>query len=237
MTLSAAGCDSRVASWIRAEVSAVAVGGQGGEVRVSVSEQSGRDGDGRAGGGAAMLEHGVDHGAPGAAVAVDERVDRLELCVGDRRLGQERHVGAGDKRAEAIDCGHDPRVMRRDEHGGVRRGTRSANPHLLGAEPTRIGEILNTHQRFVDGEDCLKESRGSGRSGLSRAVRRMGGGPDVSPLDRLRSSPGQAAQLAGSAEASRLTVAEVTGHAASRGRQRCRSQPERLGDSVSDSAD
>ena len=64
------------------------VGGQCGEVRSGVGQQPGRHRHGDVAGQAVAAQHRVDQRAAGAAVAVGERVDRLELGVRDRGLGQ-----------------------------------------------------------------------------------------------------------------------------------------------------
>lgn len=51
----------------------------------------------------AWRTHGVDEGATGAAVAVIERVDRLELRVGDRDLYQHGQIYAMDERDQVIE--------------------------------------------------------------------------------------------------------------------------------------
>ena len=66
-----------------------AVGGERVEVASFSDQQAAADGNGGVGGQALAVEHEVDQGTAGAPVAVGERVDRLEMGVGDRCLGQD----------------------------------------------------------------------------------------------------------------------------------------------------
>ena len=50
--------------------------------------------------------------APGAAVAVNERVDGLELGMGDRGVGDDREVVSTQERDKVVDSGRDPPVLR-----------------------------------------------------------------------------------------------------------------------------
>jgi hypothetical protein len=71
-----------------------AIGGEGREVVITQGEQAGRDRHGDAVDRAGVQQHGVQERARSAAVAVGERVDGLELDVGQRSVGEGRQVVA-----------------------------------------------------------------------------------------------------------------------------------------------
>jgi hypothetical protein len=48
-------------------------------------------------------KHRVNQGAASASVSISERMDGLELRVGDRSLGQQRQIGAPGKSHEIVD--------------------------------------------------------------------------------------------------------------------------------------
>jgi hypothetical protein len=58
-------------------------------------------------------QHRMDEGASGAAVAVGERVDGLELCVGDRSVHEHRDVVAPGEAREVGDGWPGSSVVRR----------------------------------------------------------------------------------------------------------------------------
>ncbi len=64
------------------------------EVGDRVGEQPRRDRDRHALGQTPVAQHLVQQGSPRTAVAVDERMDRLELGMSERRLDQDREIGA-----------------------------------------------------------------------------------------------------------------------------------------------
>lgn len=76
-------------------------------------------------------EHERDHQATDPAVAVEERMDHLELVVGDRELDQERKVGLVQELLEVAECSLHFVGWWGDEDGVLEGG--STDPHGTGA--------------------------------------------------------------------------------------------------------
>jgi hypothetical protein len=85
----------------------------------------------------ATSEYDVDEGAPSPAVPVIERVDRLELCVHQRRLRQRRQRFVVDDGAEVVDKTIHFVRRRRHEVGPARVVVVSADPILRGTDASR----------------------------------------------------------------------------------------------------
>ena len=97
----------------------------------------------------------MDQAAADPAVAVEEGVDRLELCVGDCGLGHRRQVVAVEERDEVIDEAVDLGLGRRYVPGVNRAIEASADPVLLGAEFTWVRPRLACHERPMDRADVV----------------------------------------------------------------------------------
>ena len=76
----------------------------------------------------------MDEGAPRAAVAVDEGVDRLEVGVGDGGLGQGRQIRAAGEGEEVLQRFGHPFVPGRNEERARGGELGSADPHGLAAQ-------------------------------------------------------------------------------------------------------
>ena len=72
----------------------------------------------------------VDERPPDAPIAVDERVDVLELGMGDRRLRHGRQIVAKDEQAGVLKQGRDRLGRRRDVRGADRVEVVAADPVL-----------------------------------------------------------------------------------------------------------
>ena len=107
----------------------VAVGGERSEVRVGVGEQPSRDRDGDVAGEALVAQLCVHEGTAVSSVSIGERMDGLELGVGDGGLGQNRYVVAIDEREQVVDRTRDVVVARRDEQRVVRAVIAPTDPH------------------------------------------------------------------------------------------------------------
>jgi len=84
-----------------------------------------------------VAQHRLDDCATGSAVAVWERVDRLELGVRDCDLGQCRDVDSADECDEVIYRRRNTVVVRRNEVGKVRAEGVAADPHLFVSPASR----------------------------------------------------------------------------------------------------
>jgi hypothetical protein len=136
------------------------------------------------------VEHGVDECAAGAAVAVDERVDRLELRMGDRGAHDRVAGRVGD---EVREVGDEPRhfgFRRRDELGPQWAPPRTAHPVLLAAQPRFERRLDGVLQAFDvgdgDGSGPVGEcgDGGFGRSHVADHVERDPGTPAEGLGDR-----------------------------------------------------
>ena len=103
-----------------------------------------------AGGDAAAPQHDVHEGAADAAVAVDERVDGLELGVGDGRLRHRGQVVAGDEGDEVLEQRPDEVLGRRHEGGVGRVAEPAADPVLLLAHAAGPRPLVARHEHRVD---------------------------------------------------------------------------------------
>ncbi len=103
-----------------------------------------------AGGDAAAPQHDVHEGPADAAVAVDERVDGLELRVGDGRLRHRGQVVAGDERDEVLEQRHDEVLGRRHEGRIGRVAEPAADPVLLHAHAAWSRALVPRHEHGVD---------------------------------------------------------------------------------------
>ena len=111
----------------------------------------------------------MDERTADAPVAVDERVDRLELGVRDGRLGDGRQVVAGHEGDEVLEQRADEVLGRRHE-GGVRRVAEPpADPVLLLADAPGPRALVARHQRRVDREQVLGRDRSRSRSAIAIA--------------------------------------------------------------------
>ena len=92
----------------------------------------------------------MDQAAPDASIAVDERVDRLELCVGDGGLSHGRQVITIDK-VDEVRHQRWNMVFRRRDIARIRRVVpATADPVLFRAKPTRHDSLgLIGHQGAV----------------------------------------------------------------------------------------
>jgi len=97
-------------------------------LRAVIRRRQSSDGHGGVPGQPLVPEHQVDQGPAGAAVPVGERVDRLELGVGDRRLSQDGQVVACGESHEIVDGAWDPAVVGRDEVGADGGAATAADP-------------------------------------------------------------------------------------------------------------
>ena len=99
----------------------------------------------------------MDQASSDPTVAIDERMDRLKLCMRDRGLGERRHVVAIDEVDEIAHQRFDMLRWRRDESGAARAVAPAADPVLLGAE--LAGETLDrpifAHQHLVHALDVV----------------------------------------------------------------------------------
>jgi hypothetical protein len=96
-------------------------------------------------------QNGVDESTPGTPVAVDERVDVLELRVCDGGLCDGREVGAVDESAEVLQQLGDLLVRRTDIRSAYWVIVVSTDPALGGAKDPRDLAILGEpEQRAMD---------------------------------------------------------------------------------------
>lgn len=94
----------------------------------------------------------MDEDPAGAAVAVGERMDGLELGVGDGRLHEGGHVRAPQVGEEVIHPGPQAFRVGRDELRRVRRGCPSPDPPLHVAVGARAGMLLTVHEGTMGGQ-------------------------------------------------------------------------------------
>lgn len=87
---------------------------------------------------ASATQHDVHERASNPAIAVDKRVDRLELGVGDGGLHDSRHRGVVDEAAEIGEELLDQLRRWRDEPCGAGVQTAPADPALLRAQQTGV---------------------------------------------------------------------------------------------------
>jgi hypothetical protein len=101
------------------------------------------------------LEEHMDEAAANTAIAVAERMDRLELGMRDRRLRDGRDVVSVHELAEIGDQGWDVFMRRWDEHGMQRRSAAdpSLRPTDLPGDPAQRG---GNRKRPVDGADVIE---------------------------------------------------------------------------------
>jgi hypothetical protein len=119
----------------------------------------------------------VHEGAPGGAVAIDERMDRLELRVSDGRLWDGRHRVVVDERAQVLEQFGDEVRGRRDERGRARIEAAPANPVLAGADlPGVLTEAGPRQEPLVH----LRQTVDGDRLGVAERVDRPRHRVDVS---------------------------------------------------------
>ncbi len=129
------------------------VRGKGTEIGVRVTQEPCGYWDGDVTGESPVSEHALQECTTGAAIAVGERVNGLELRVCDRGLSEHRHVGAT---REGDDVSHqrwDTAVVGRHEQRGVRRDTPAAYPYLLVAPMTNVFRCRVAEQRILHSKD------------------------------------------------------------------------------------
>ncbi len=125
--------------------------------------------------------------APGSAVPIAERVDRLELSVHQGGLDERRKKIAGDRTAEIVQEPGDVLHRRRYEIRAARVVVVATDPVLIGSEPA--GDLPSGvlfHQASMDDENLrLAEGRGPSRLGN----RRLHGGHVGQDVGRRLTSP------------------------------------------------
>ncbi len=115
----------------------------------------------------------MDEAAPGAAVAVTEGVDGLELGVRDRSLRDGRKVVEVHERDEVIEQARHALGRGRDERGVVWARASPADPVLVRAHDSckaLLGRAFE--QRAVDVEHVVESERAVRRADLDRALHR-----------------------------------------------------------------
>jgi len=114
----------------------------------------------------------VDEAAAGTAVAVGERVDRLELGVGQRGLQRGREVVAVHEPGEAVEQPVDLVRRRGDEGAAVRVVVVAADPVLGGARDARDVRVAGLlHQRAVHVDERGHGDRRGARGDRDRVLR------------------------------------------------------------------
>ena len=132
--------------------------GEAGDVVRGRGREGEADGGHVRGGEAASTQHDVDERTPGAAVAVQERVDRLELRVRERGLSQRRQIVGVQEGAEVLEQRWHRLVRWRNELRDA--GRLSSDPVLLlphDTGPFRVVAVL--HEHAVDGQHVVQVER------------------------------------------------------------------------------
>ena len=93
---------------------------------------------------AASAEDNVDETPSDSAVAIRERVNGLELRVGDRGLSDRGDILALDELAEVDEQRAHPLFRRRDKFGSKRRVVAAADPALFRSDPSRDRRVCLT---------------------------------------------------------------------------------------------
>src|SRR4051794_19281281 len=118
---------------------AVSVGGEAGDVVLRPSREDEADGRDEAGREAAAPQYHVNQRAAGASIAVDERMNRLELCVCDGRLEHGGVVVAVAVRNQVIEQGLEFVWRWGDERRGAWVVAAAADPVLN--RPDRAADL------------------------------------------------------------------------------------------------
>ncbi|MGB2711936.1 MAG: hypothetical protein WBC33_10500 [Conexibacter sp.] len=132
-------------------------------------EAHGRDDVGRH---AAAPQDDMDEATSGAAVAVGERMDRLELRMGDRRLQRDRQVVAVKERGEVVEQLVDVLRRRRDEGGA---GRADADPPIQFCSarttpPSGAWRVSSNSVRWIDSRSSRSNGRGSDASWIACSI-------------------------------------------------------------------
>ena len=127
----------------------------------------------------ASREHAFQHknpvkkNAPRPPVAVDKRMDGLELRMGDRRFGDRIDVPSLRERNEVIERLCDPRRRWRNEKGTMGTVRGATNPNLLLPDLAAKRSVRRIDKRLVDrqylADRCIwhKRERSPHRSDVS----------------------------------------------------------------------
>ena len=104
---------------------------------------------------AVATEHRADERPPGAAIAVGERVDRLELSVREQRFGEGVDVGSVGETDQVVDEGGDAFVVGGHETRTLWAGCGTTDPHRFGAPFARPFGVSVAEQAGVHVEDAV----------------------------------------------------------------------------------
>ena len=130
------------------------------DVQVGPSRQNDRDRWHEAGCDTASAKDHVDEAPADPTVAIEERMDRLELGMGDRRLRDRWQIVAVGEGDQIIDQRLDVGLWRRDVASVDRRVEAAPDPVLFPSELTWRHPIwLTAHQCSVDRSDVIGRQR------------------------------------------------------------------------------
>ena len=133
------------------------------EVGVGVGQQTGRHGNGHVARQAFVAELRMHQGTTGAAVAVRERMDRLELRVRQSCVSEQRDITTTNECHEVRDRRLNAVVVGRNEERFVGSDVAAADPHLLPPPPAGDLGRARFEERRVHGEDRVGVDSGGER--------------------------------------------------------------------------